>query len=45
MAADWLSKLGHSILATWSFTECDNLDFKIIVQDDRIGHTLVRTGT
>ena len=45
IAADWLSKLGHSITATWSSIESDSLDFRIIVQDDRIWRTLVRRGT
>jgi len=45
MAADPLSKLGHSIATTWSCTDCDSLDFRTIVQDDKIGRTLVRRGT
>jgi len=44
MAADWLSKLGHSITDTWSSTACDSLEFRTIVQDDRMGRTLVRRG-
>jgi len=45
MAADWLSKLGHSIAETWSATDYDNIDFRTIVPDDRIGRTLVRRGS
>jgi len=44
LAADWLSKFGHSIANTWSYTECDSLILREIVQDDRIGYTLVRRG-
>ena len=42
MVADWLSKFGHSIANTWSSTECDSIDLRAIVQNDRIGRTLVR---
>ena len=28
MAADWLSKFGHSITDTWHSTHCDSLDLK-----------------
>ena len=45
MTAYWLSKLGQSIAEIWSSTDCDSLDFRTIVQDDRIGSTLVRRGT
>jgi len=45
MAADWLSKFGHSIADAWSSTESDSLDLRAIIQDDRIGCTLVRRGT
>ena len=45
MAADWLSKFGHSVADTWSSIECDSIDFRAIVQDDRTGRTLVRRGT
>jgi len=30
MAADWLSKLGHSITDTWVPTESDNVELKVI---------------
>ena len=45
MAADWLSKFGHSIADTWLSTHCESRDLRLIVQDDRIGRTLVRRGT
>uniref|UniRef100_A0A7C9A6W4 RNase H type-1 domain-containing protein n=1 Tax=Opuntia streptacantha TaxID=393608 RepID=A0A7C9A6W4_OPUST len=45
MAADWLSKFGHSISDTWSATQCNSIDFVTIIQDDRIGRTLVRRGS
>ena len=45
IAADWFLKLGHSITDTWSSTDCDSLNFKTIVQDDRMWRTLVRRGT
>ena len=45
MAADRLSKFGHSVADTWSYIECDSIDFRAIVQDDRIGRTLVRRNT
>ena len=45
MAANWLSKFGHSITGTWRSTHCDNSYLRTIVQDDRIGRTLVRRGT
>jgi len=45
MAADWLSKFGHSISDTWSAIQCNSLDFVTIIQDDRIGRTLVRRGS
>ena len=44
MAANWLSKFGHSITDTWSATQCNGIDFVTILQDDRMGHTLVRRG-
>ena len=45
MAADWFSKFGHSIADT-SSTECGSIGrLRAIVQDDRIGHTIVRRGT
>ena len=42
MAADWLSKFGHSIADTWLDTHCDRRDLRSIIQDDRDGRTLVR---
>ena len=45
MAPDWLSKFGRSISDTWSATQCNNIDFVTIIQDDRIGRTLVRRGS
>ena len=45
MAADWLSKFGHSIVDTRSSTECGSIGLRAVVQDDRIGCTLVRRGT
>jgi len=45
MAADWLSKLSHSIADSWLSTECDSMKLRAIVQDDRIGRSLVRRGT
>ena len=44
MAADWLSRFGHSFTGSWSATTCDNPIFRQIVKDDRIGRTLVRRG-
>jgi len=31
MVADWFSKFGHSIVDTWSSTECDSVDLRAIV--------------
>ena len=45
MAGDWLSKFDHSIIDTWSSTECDSLDLRAIIQYDRIGRTRVRRDT
>jgi len=45
MSADWLSKFGHSIADTCSSTECGRIGLRAIIQDDRIGRTLVRRGT
>ena len=42
VATDWLSKFGDYIADKWLSTEYDSLDLRAIVQDDRIGHTLVR---
>jgi len=44
MAADWLSRFGHSVTGSWSATKCDNPILRQIVKDDRIGRTLVRRG-
>jgi len=43
MAADWLSKFGHSIADTWSTTEWVSSDFRAILHDDRNGRALVRS--
>ena len=44
MAADWLSKFGHSITDSWVSNHCESRDLRSIVQDDKIGRTLVRRG-
>jgi len=45
MAADWLSKFGHSITDKWRSNHCDNSQLRTIVQEDKIARTLVRRGT
>ena len=45
MAADWLSKLGHSITDTWVATASDNVELQEIIQSNRMGRTPVRRGT
>ena len=44
MAADWLFKYGHLVTDTILSTDCCNTDFRNIVQDDKMDHTLVRRG-
>ena len=44
MAADWLSKYGHSLITNLLTTECESMDFKRIIQEDWVGRTLVRRG-
>jgi len=44
MAADWLSKLGHSIPNTWRSNHCYHPQLRNIVEEDRSGRTLVRRG-
>jgi len=44
MAADWLSKFGHSISGSIVTTECWEPELRIIVRDDMLGRTLVRRG-
>jgi len=44
MAANWLSKYGHSITGKLEATECFNIDLRNIVRNDMIGRTLVRRG-
>jgi len=45
MAADWLSKLGHSVPVNSMFTECAAMEFRTIIHEDWAGRTLVRRGT
>ena len=44
LAADWLSKYGHSISGSISATECWDPELRFIVRDDMLGRTLVRRG-
>ena len=44
MAADWLSKLGHSIPKTWRSNRCSHPQLQCIIEEDRSGRTLVRRG-
>jgi len=44
MAADWLSKYGHSAPFNLLLAECDALEFRTIIQEDWAGRTLVRRG-
>ena len=44
MAANWLSKDGHSITGKLETTECFNIDLLNIIRDDMIGHTPARRG-
>ena len=45
MAADWLSKYGHSIPINLLLSECEVTEFRNIIQKDWAGRTLVRRGT
>jgi len=45
MAADWLSKFGHSVPVNLLFSECAATEFRTIIQEDWVGRTLVRRGT
>jgi len=42
LAADWLSKFGHTSTGIWADIDFFNVDFRAIVNDDRIGRSLVR---
>jgi len=42
LAADWLSKLGHSITGTWTNVEDCSAELSLIVTADRDGRSLVR---
>ena len=42
LAADWLSKLGHSITGTWTNVEDCSAELSFIVTADRDGRSLVR---
>jgi len=42
LAADWLSKLGHSTTGTWTNVDYGSADLRLIVNEDRIGRSLVR---
>ena len=44
MAADWLSKFGHSIADTWSTTDWVSSEFRALLHDDRNGSALMRRG-
>jgi len=43
MAADWLSKFGHSITETFTIDFCFSPILRQMIADDCIGRTLVRT--
>jgi len=45
MAADWLSKYGHSISGSILATDCRDPELRIIVRDDMLGRTLVSRDT
>ena len=45
MAADWLSKIGHSIPVNLLMSECEATEFRTIIQEDWAGRTLVRRGS
>ena len=42
MAADWLSKYGHSLTENLSTTECVSVEFQRIVKEDWAKRTFVR---
>jgi len=42
LAADWLSKLGHSTTGTWTNVDYYSADLYLIVNEDRIGRFIVR---
>ena len=44
MAADWLSKFGHSVITPFSSGTCFSPALKVILADDVVGRTLVRRG-
>jgi len=44
MAADWLSKYGHSTSGSRLATDWWDPEIRIIVRDDMLGRTLVRRG-
>uniref|UniRef100_A0A7C9DFK5 RNase H type-1 domain-containing protein n=1 Tax=Opuntia streptacantha TaxID=393608 RepID=A0A7C9DFK5_OPUST len=45
LAADWLSKYGHSVPTNFLLSECHAPEFRNIIQEDWAGRTLVRRGT
>ena len=45
MAADWLSKYGHSVPINLLLSECEAKEFRNIIQEDWARRTLVRRGT
>ena len=45
MAADWLSKYGHSAPINLLLSECEAPKFRNIIQENKAGRTLVRRGT
>ena len=45
MAADWLSKYGHSIPINLLLSECETAEFRNIIQEDWVERILVRRGT
>ena len=44
MAADWLSKFGHSVTISFALDTCFSPALKVILADDVVGRTLVRRG-
>jgi len=42
MAANWLSKFGHSITNSFSLDLCFSPTLQAIVADDVVGHTTAR---
>jgi len=45
MAADWLTKYGHSILVNLLLSKCEATEFRNIIQKDWVGRTVVRRAT